>query len=734
MEVLCFVAGMVFYYQKSLHALLWLAACYFLSFRMSCVYFFCAAVVIGFFHQFNLKDKGMPLRDSIEKAYYVGQIISLPIVKRDKTQFELSLIQLNGKIVKTRALISCYRQCPALKPGEMWAFKGKLKKPTNFANQGGFDYEAFLRSKHLNWIGYIQGISAKKIGVGGGQILRLRAYLASRFNQSIRSPQTLGIVEALTLGMTGGIEKKQWDLFRSTGTTHLMVISGGHIGLVIGIGYFLITSLWRQFPSLCLLRPASEVGSFGGVIMGFIYALLAGLNPPTQRAIATAFCMALSFFFSKKITSWQAWRYSLLAVLLIDPHSILLPGFYLSFGAVLTLLLARQRYAQKGIFQFLTIQMACLLGLLPLTLYWFSYGSLVGFFANCLAIPWVGFVMLPLALFNLILLPWFNHTFLLTPLIYSVDLLISFLQWLDKISIVNLTFSIQQGVFAFGLWIALFIIFFIPLRHFFLPVLLISLGSLFPGFPKIKPNEAVVSLLDVGQGLSVVVRTLHHTLIFDTGMKFYRGSDMGKLVIIPYLKSLGIKKIDTLVISHPDLDHRGGSPSIRKTFQIGEFMVNDPSFYHEGSNCHFKKSWIWDGIHFEFLPILKKFKDKNNLSCVLKIKSRNASLLLTGDIERQAEAYLIKNYSNKLQADMLVVPHHGSKTSSSRDFVSKISPEIAFLSFATANRYHFPHQATLDTLKNQGSAIVSTAHCGEIDITLKANTSFMINSFKKCKL
>jgi competence protein ComEC len=244
--------------------------------------------------------------------------------------------------------------------------------------------------------------------------------------------------------------------------------------------------------------------------------------------------------------------------------------------------------------------------------------------------------------------------------------------------------------------------------------MVLLMASFFPYHEQPRRGHFRVHVLDVGQGLSVAVRTQHHLLIYDTGVKFYQGSDMGQLVIVPFLHIAGLKKIDKLVISHPDLDHRGGLASIIKEIPTAELIVNDQAFYQHGKNCHNYPAWHWDGVDFQFLPIRAAFREKNNLCCVLKITNHQKSLLLPGDIEAQAEAYLYKNYFNALASSFLVVPHHGSRTSSSPAFIRAVGAQYAVISAAFDNRFHFPHQETIRTLRHYHTHIYNTMSCGMV--------------------
>lgn len=720
MEILCFFAGIAFIYTKAVFPLLLLALILILRPRWSVIVWFLVAMMWGFIHQCWVNDKGMPDAQVIPKASLQGTVISLPSSNPGKTQFKFFAQRLNNQVVQATILLSCYQHCPIFKAGQVWHLDAKLKKPDNLANPGSFDYVGWLKANHIQWTGYIKRGSKKLSDAENNHqfLLVFREKLALALSQTMPKGSALGILQALTLGVTSNISKEQWDLFRRTGTTHLMVISGSHIGLIAGFSYWLMKWFWSRSSRLCLYCPAAQVASVAGVLMALIYALLAGFGAPAQRSLLACFFLLLRNFLSFRLTVWQAWRYGLLAVLLFEPHTVLLPGFYLSFIAVAILILINQRVKSQGVIKTIYIQLACLFGLMPLSLYWFSYGALNDLIANLLAIPLVGFVIVPLALIQLFLLQCFNIQGLMVAVNWAIESLLFYLHWVDSFAMFNLNFSFTDLLSPLALMMVMLVALFMPIKALFPALIVLFFSAIFPAHQRVKFGEARIDILDVGQGLAVVINTANHILIYDTGMKFYQGGDMAKLAIIPYLNILGIKKLDKVVISHPDLDHRGGLVSLEEKYPIGELLVDKVAFYHRGKACHNHPTWQWDGVSFQFLAITKKFRDKNNSSCILQIKNSEGSVLLTGDIEKLAEDYLVATYGKQLQSDILLIPHHGSKTSSSSVFIRQVAPQYAVISSGFDNRYHFPHQQTINTLQKQKIAIFNTSECGMVSVTL----------------
>lgn len=731
MEILCFFAGVVFICLKNTGPLYFLFTVLLFKPRWSMIVWFLAAIVWSFCHQRWVSDTGMPRLSVIQNANLQGYVVSIPVITPSKTQFKFQATRLDKQPVNVRLLLSCYKSCPDFRAGQEWQLAAKLLKPGNLGNPGGFDYVNWLNARHINWTGYLLRGTAQliKSNAKHNLLLTLRQSMAATLAKIDPDVKTLGILQALTLGISTHIDKDSWDLFRRTGTTHLMVISGSHIGLVAGLTYGLIKWLWCRCGRLCLLLPASRVASIAGFIMAGFYALLAGFEVPSQRALIVCFFMFLRNFCSQRFGVWQSWRYALFAVLIFEPHSVMMPGFYLSFIAVGILVLINQRFSFAGFRKTLLMQLACLVGLMPLTLFWFSYGAVNGFMANIIAIPWVSFILVPLGLFIALSGHWLVVPWLVTILTHSIDYLFHYLNWIDSFAFVNLSFCITQFLSPLALMIAISVLVFLPLTRLVPVVLIIIIAGCFPAYEKTGRDEVKIDVMDVGQGLAVVVRTAKHQLVYDTGVKFYQGSDMGKIAIIPYLKTLHIKKLDKVIISHPDLDHRGGLASLEEIYNIGELIVDDPVFYKRGSSCHQYPDWEWDGISFHFFSIATPLRSKNNSSCILQISTPAGQVMLSGDIEKPAEQYLSNTYGKSLASSVLVIPHHGSKTSSSPLFIKNVAPHYAIVSYGFDNRYHFPHQQAMQTYKQNNIPVYNTVDCGMVSVSL---TSRKMSSEPMC--
>ncbi len=734
MEILCFFSGIAFFYLKNPYPIYFTTALFFLRPNLKFFIYFIFAIIWSYFHQLLIADYGLSNANLLKNASLEGYVYSIPSKSVNKTQFQFLANSINNKLVKINILLSCYDNCPEIHAGEYWHLRANLKKPINLANPGGFDYEGWLSSRHLNWVGTAKKNSFQRLKIKDKflPLIKFRESLALNLKKIIKNEEILGIVEALTIGLTNHIDKKSWDLFRRTGTTHLIDISGEHIALIAGIAYWLIKFICKNLKNLCLRYPAPKIASIGAILIATIYALVAGFAVPTQRSLITCCLIFSRAFLSQILSHWQAWRYALLAVLLFEPHSVFMLGFYFSFIAVAILILINQRVKTKGIKKMLSMQLACLFGIMPLSLYWFSYASINGLAANLIAIPLVSFIIVPLALIITFLSPWViipGSVYILKWLILA---LMSCLRLIDSFTILNINYTFIAAMSPLGLMATLAILTLLPLSRLYPATLILLVASIFPKYEKIIYGDAKINILDVSQGLAIIVRTAKHTLIYDTGMKFYQGSDMGNLVIIPFLKTLNIKNIDMIVISHPDLDHRGGLLSIESNYKVKELVVDDPNFYHRGRSCHNYPDWSWDDVSFKFFPITKKLHGKNNNSCILQIANKDHKILFSGDIEKLAEKYLASNYKEELKSTVMLIPHHGSKSSSSSAFINQVSPSIAIASYGFDNRYNFPHEEAIKTYNLRNIPIFNTLVCGMISINLKPK-ELNLNCFRTKK-
>jgi competence protein ComEC len=720
MEILAFFAGITCCYALSwpLSAAIAVACC--VRPRIVLLLSVLLGFAWGWLHQYQIEHGNYTTRDSLlTRAEVTGHLVSRAVPYGRGLQFDFLAQTMNGQATHTLLRLSCFDHCPALQLGQQWQFKATLKSAKSLSDQ----------ARHRYWIGSVQrgsGVPLTPVPARGFNLLQLRYQLAQRIQAGDPDPNTHSLLQALTLGLSESIHQDLWGLLRRTGTTHLMVISGAHIGLVAGLMYKITQWLWCRSSICVTLIPAPRVASVVGIVSAIAYATLAGLGIPALRACVAFSVLMLRYLSYQRFTAWQAWRIALAVVVSIEPHACLMPGFYLSFIAAGILIAANQRLELTGFKQLLVVQLLCLIGLLPLTLYVFSYASLNGFFANLLAIPFVSMLITPLGLLALILNCCINIDGLLYLLHASLSILLQYLHWIDSLSAINITWRFTHISQVLGILLALNVFFWLPLPRL-IPASVVLLLAAFSFRPAaIAHGNAEIAVLDVGQGLSVVVHTKTHVLVYDTGMQFLNGGDMAQKALIPYLQNQQVRQLDAVVISHPDLDHRGGLDSLIKQYPIQRLLVDNPAVYQHAFPCHAESDWEWDGVSFHFFA-LPELNSKNNRSCVLRIQTTAGSMLLTGDIERAAEDYLVKEYGQALKSTVLLIPHHGSKTSSSVDFVAAVAPHYAIASYGLGNRYHFPHPQAMAVYQQQHIPVLATANQGCIRVNLLNHIDFPAN-------
>lgn len=667
-----------------------------------------AAFLYGISYQLLILPQHLPvvnefvkLRAEIDKLGSVGRFYQTMVVKTSR---------LNDRFFHVRLKLTDYQTKKKYKVGELYQFKAKLKPIYRYFNEGSSDKPKLMRARGIIGKGYVK--KREKLGEKQASWIDvLRDSISHRLSAQIQSKTLLGLVQSLTVGVRDNIDTETWQLFRDTGTGHLIAISGLHVGLISGFFYYLGFYIWRSSASCCQFIPAQRVAGMMAVCSALIYALLAGFGLPTQRALIMVSVFMMGRICQSQTRVWHNYGLSLLFVLLLNPFAICLPGFYFSFFVVFVIL----SFANDSGFQWLRLQVIITVLLLPLTLYFFSNSSLVNLPANLIAIPLISFVVLPLSLM-LVATVYFSvmiSQLLIWVLIFVKTYLFNYLFFLSSLAGLRLQYSMMHAWQV--IWVTACLYSLLKCRGVkrFLSFLCVIPLFIFPIRTPLKKGEVAFSVLDVGQGLAIVMKTKQHVLLYDTGIGHGSGFDMGRIVILPYLSYHGITQIDRLIISHDDIDHRGGENSILDALNVRERVDNDGSLnYH---NCHHLGSWSWDGVRFRFLALPHVAKNDNNNSCVLLVDNGYQRTLLLGDIEYQAESTLIKRYGKALHANYMLVPHHGSKTSSSPQLIQAVSPSYAVVSAGRWNRYQFPHDVVVDRFQQAGIRLYNTAGCGQVD-------------------
>jgi competence protein ComEC len=622
--------------------------------------------------------------------------------------------------------------------GERWELPVRLRRPHGALNPDGFDAELWLFEQGLGAVGSVRP--------GGPQEPRrlelprpwrpdeLLGSWRQRWRDAVllqaAEPGTAGLLAALTVGDQGAIDGEGWALYRQTGVAHLMSISGLHITLFAWLAAAGMGWLWRRSEWLMLRCPAPVAARWGGVALATAYALVAGWGVPAQRTVLMlALAVGLRQF---------GWRWPPLLVCLasgalvsaVDPWALLQPGFWLSFVAVGLLIASdspvvapaepvtegwctRVRRVFGGAMR---QQVVATVALAPLTLLLFQQVSLVGFVANLVAVPWITLLTTPLALAGLLWSPlWQLAGWTVQPLLQFLALLaqVPWATWAVP--------AAPAWAAALGLVGGACLVLPLPwrVRLLGLPLLLPLLA---PAVQRPAPGEFELLAADVGQGSAVLVRTANHLLLHDTGPRYAPDSDAGQRVLLPLLRSRGERRIDTLVLSHRDADHVGGAAALLAQVPVGELRSSlEPGHPLLAGRlnlpCVAGQRWEWDGVQFEFLhpptatpaPGTKP----NAQSCVLRVRANDGfSALLTGDIEAAQEQALVDRLGAALRSDILLVPHHGSQTSSTAAFLAAVAPRVAVIQVGYRSRFGHPHPAVISRYAEAGVAVERTDQCG----------------------
>jgi competence protein ComEC len=763
---------------------------------------FITLIIIGIYYAvyFSKQQLDYRLDESLVGRNIIisGKVASVPVVGEDSQRFEFDVDSFHILQPMAAGLPSPSTKTPgklrlswyygkAVNAGETWQLEVRLKPPHGFMNPGGFDYEGWLFQQGIHATGYIrQSEFNRRLQTASVfSIDRIRQFLSRQLDDLVLYRQASGyataaagiaLVKALAIGDKSSLSVQQWRILSNTGTSHLMAISGLHIGLAALFGYFLIR---RIVPVFIMKRiPAQHVALATGLILALSYALIAGLSIPTQRAIIMLTVLSIMTLLRRNSRPVDALGLAMIVVLLFDPVAVLSAGFWFSFSAVAVIYInvvsgSKTDFSVlnklKNILkQWLRLQLMISLFLLPLSLFMFQQGSLISPLANLLLIPYVSFLVVPVVLLAIICSFLFQDLAavlfnLAATLLDFIWPLLSYLSaqpyafWVkgdvDVIELILAStamllfyFSKDISRFAeirfnksksptntiFGYW---------SFRFFgcllFIPIVTTDNSLLSEG-------EYQLTLLDVGQGSAAVIRTENHALVFDSGARFSEKMDAGSSVLIPYLRSQGIAKLDRIIISHGDMDHIGGAQTLMDSFPEADLLGQDIDslvLQKTGTDkkqyCYAGMQWQWDGVEFTILSPEEitvspaKTEKRNNHSCVLHVSSASGSVLLTGDIEKLVEYQLLRRYPDQLAADILMVPHHGSNTSSSQAFISVVNPKISLISVGYENRYKLPSRLVTARYEAINSELIRTDKSGAVTIKVLAEEGISVARYRE---
>ena len=670
----------------------------------------------------------------------IGRIADIPIQGERNLRFAFNVEQAwhgdQHATIPRRIQLNVYEYSPAgYQVGDAWEFVVRLKRPHGFHNPGGFDYAGYLFQQRVRATGYVREAAISQYRVDTEATIPL-SYRLNRFRQSLSErirvllPDNAfaALITAFANGDDDAIPDEQWRVLNRTGTSHLIAISGMNIGLVAGLVFFLVRALWSLPGVTVLWIPAPHVAAAAALLAALGYAALAGFAIPTQRALVMLSVVLGSVFLHRRSAPSVLLALALLAVLLVDPLAVMAPGFWLSFAAVAAIHYAWIGTSARGwkerLFAFGYVQWVVAIGLLPVLLFMFAQASLLGPLANLLAIPVVESIVIPATLFGVVgnfFLPESLATWSFLLAAQAMAILWPVLETLARLE------GLQWTQHYPPLWTLVCALVGVALllapRGF--PARWVGAIWCLPLFLIRPPTPAIgemwFTLLDVGQGLSAVVRTHSHSLVYDTGARLSARFDAGQAVVVPFLRHAGIARVDTLIVSHGDNDHIGGSASLLAAMPVTRVLSSVPKRLPVAQTCVAGQSWEWDQVRFRLVhPETDSLFKGNNRSCVLRVESRYGRVLLPGDLAAKAERVLVKRDDAALQAEVLVVPHHGSKSSSTAVFLDAVQPRVALLPVGYRNRYRHPHPSVVARYQERGIMLEDSAAAGAISIHFDA--------------
>ena len=748
-----------------------------LHFTIQTVCIFAFAALFGFFWAalfatIRLSDE-LPKDWEQKSIDVIGVVATLPEVteRGERFKFDIEKILTKEAVAPKHISLNFYHQedkekvesqkpenasnrinsfhAARFKVGQRWQFTVRLKRPHSTYNPHGFDFEAWALAENIRATGTIKGKSGYKkltnfVWRPRYMIENLREKIGNRISQTLENKPYAGVLRALVVGDDSQIAVQDWNVYLRTGTSHLMSISGLHITMLAGLAFACIALVWRRVPSLVLRMPTRQVATIGGMIVAIVYACLAGLSVPTQRTLFMLMAFAAALLLGKKVPILRVLAIALIVVVLIDPWAVSAPGFWLSFGAIAIIAYVSVSRMGTGhwLLEAMNMQWAVTIGMLPMLILMFGQTSIVSPIANAFAIPVISLLVVPLAILGAIL---------------PLDFILQFSHWILQLCMLGLNWLAATPIATWSqaaapVWAIILAVFGVlwlllprgfPQRWLGL-ILLLPMLLVHP--QRLQNGEMKVAVLDVGQGLSVLIQTANHTLLYDAGPSYSSQSDAGSKIIVPFLRGEGIAKLDGFVISHNDLDHSGGAASLlaqvpvnwlATSYDLPESMLPQtlrkmPQQLH----CTAGQKWVWDKVNFEVLyPSLLSYTNldlsDNNKSCVIKVTSQYGSILLTGDIEKEAEATLLGANKDELRSDILIAPHHGSKTSSTVDFVQAVGAKHTIFTVGYLNRFKHPKPDIEKRYAESGAFTYRSDYQGELGIDFTKVSPIQIKSWRE---
>ena len=663
-----------------------------------------------------------------------GRIVELPLHEPRRTRFEF---MVDGDAAQLPALrdrrlrLAWYDDDPKARVGlvadSRWRLPVQLRAPQALRNPGGNDGEKQAMAARIAATGYVlEPALAQRLAPPVG-IEAWRERMSGRIAAAVAASSSR-FVRALALGDTRSLTDDDWPRLRAAGLTHLIAISGFHVGLVAGFFALLAAAVWWLLPGLCRHVPRPFAAGFGAVAGAFAYAAMTGFALPTLRTAVMIAVLVAARCLRRRQRLADTLALGCIVLLLLDPLAILGAGFWLSFAGVAWMLWCLP--VEKGprrwamLHDFVAAQAVATLGLLPLTVTLFGQASFAGPFANLAAVPWWSLAVIPLALFGLLAdslhagfgdVPWRAAA-------WCFDAL-----WplLSRIADSRLAMAWLPEPRWFALPLALLAVFWLLLPRG-VPgkplALLLWLPLLFPARDLPAHGEAELVAIDVGQGLSVLVRTAHHNLLYDMGPAMEDGFDAGERAVMPALHALGVRRLDAAILSHGDNDHAGGWAAVDKAFPVEALLAPAGSPAPGIADCVAGQSWEWDGVRFRVLHPAQGFPYLGNeASCVVRVETRHGNALLTGDIGHYVERAMLHRESGRMRNEVVIVAHHGSAGSSDPAFVAATGARLAVVSSGAGNRFGHPRADVVRRWCGAGAEVVDTSRAGAVRVWLGRN-------------